>query len=286
MNTTQQNMSEFMQSSELKKNLFTLILVFGALFLIVETVLTYKKAVNYTNPNNVSYVSVTGKAEEYVKPDTLTFTITVNEEGKNVSEVTAKAAEKTNKAIDILVANGVSKDNIKLESYSVSDKYDTVIQPCAVPMSTGIKTMIAPCQTSSPTIVGQILYQTMTVRIRDIEKNANNDQRSKIISDLSAQNIKADGFTFTVYDMDAAKKAIREKAIEHAKADAKKLAKDLDVRLGKLTSFSDDNNNPYPMMSARPEAMMSKADTFASAPELVTGQQKITSNVTLTYSLK
>jgi uncharacterized protein YggE len=150
--------------------------------------------------------------------------------------------------------------------------------------------MIArPCiQTSSSKIVGQIVTQSISVKVRDIEKNANNDQRTKILSELTAENIKADNFTFTVYDMDIVKKEIREEAIKNAKIDAKKLAKDLGVRLDQLSSFSDGNAD-YPVYNMGGDMMSAKstrAESTPVAPELTPGQQKITSNVTLTYSIK
>lgn len=292
MNNISKNMNEFIQSNNLRRNLFTLILVFVALFSIAKTVLTYKEAVSFKNPTSVNYISVNGKAEKYIKPDTLTFNITVNEEGKDVSEATAKVTSKIDKAIAVLTANGVDKDNIKLEYYNVSDKYDTVTSPCAYPtmepamMKT---TMVsAPCATTSSKIVGQIVTQSMVVKVRDIEKNANNDQRTKILSELTAQNIKADNFAFTVYDIDIVKKEIREEAIKNAKEDAKKLAKDLGVRLDDLSSFSD-NNGDYPIYGMGGDMMSAKSarvEAAPSAPELTPGQQKITSNVTLTYSIK
>lgn len=287
------NLTEFIESNNLRKNLATLILVFVALFLIVQTVLTYKEAVSFKNPNSVNYISVSGKAEEYIKPDTLTFYITVNEEGKDISEATTKVTNKVDKAIAILTANGVNKDNIKLEAYNVTDKYDSITSPCAYPTmeSAMIKTTMiaAPCiQTTSSKIVGQIVTQSISVKIRDIEKNANNDQRTKILSELNAQNIKADNFAFTVYDIDVVKKQIREEAIKNAKIDAKKLAKDLGVKLDQLSSFSD-NNGDYPIFGMGGDMMNVKSarpESAPSAPELTPGQQKVTSNVTLTYSIK
>lgn len=292
MNNIKQNFTDLIQSSNLRKNLFTLILVFIALFLIVKTVLTYKEAVNYKNPNNVSYITVTGKSEIYVKPDTLTFNININEEGKDNAEVTKKVAEKEKKAIEILKANGIKEENIKLQGYSTQDKYETVTAPCAYPslsVDVKIQPMIArPCESTNSKIVGQTITETMEVKIRDIDKNANGEARTKIITELSAQNIKADGFSFVVYDVDAIRKQMREKAIENARLDAKKLVKELGVRLDQLTSFSDNGN--YPMYSASSDAMMSSKTMSGyqapSAPELTPGQQKIVSDVSLTYSIR
>lgn len=292
MNNLQQNITEFVQSNNLRRNIATLILVFIALFLVAKTVLTYKEAVSFENPNNINYISVNGKAEKYIVPDTLTFNITIREEGRDVADVTAKAKGKTEKAIAILVANGVSKENIKTENYNISDKYENVATPCAYPtmMKVGISASIAPCEVTNSKIVGQILTQTTIVKIRDIEKNANNDQRTKIIGELSAENIKADGFNFTVYDIEAVQKEIREEAIKNAKEDAKRLARALGVHLDELSSFSDNAQPPYPLYGGAAYDTMStksaRPEMAPVAPELTPGQQKITSNVTLTYSIR
>lgn len=295
MNKKSNNIIEFIELNNLRKNLATLIFVFIALFLIVQTVLTYKQAVSFKNPNMSNYINVNGKAEEYVIPDTLIFNININEEGKDISEATLKAKNKNEKAIAILVANGIDKENIKLENYSVIDKYENVSEPCASVSSEMIKVngvtpvlTTAPCQVSNSKIVGQILNQTMSVKIRDIEKNADNEKRTKIIGELAKENIKADGFNFTVYDIESVQKNIREKAIKNAKEDAKKLAKDLGVRLDELSSFSDNTSPAYPMYASSDSMSVKSArdEMSPQAPELTPGQQKITSNVTLTYSIK
>lgn len=293
MTNIEHNFIDYIQSNNLRKNLFTAILIFAALFLLVKTVLTYKEAVDYKNINNVSYITVIGKSEKYVKPDTLSFNIVINEEGKDNAEATQKVADKEKKAIEILKANGVKEEDIKLQGYNTQDKYENVTTPCDYgtirPMiaTTNSVKAIAPCGSTNSKIVGQIITQSIEVKIRDIEKNADNEKRQKIMSELSAQNIKADGFTFVVYDLDVVKKEIRAEAIQNAKNDAKKLAKDLDVKLDDLTSFSD--NNVYPMYGMGGDAMMAKSarvESMPSVPELTPGQEKVTVTVSLTYSIK
>lgn len=288
----QQNFIEYIQSNNLRKNLFTTILVFVAMFLIVKTVLTYKEAVNYKNINNVSYITVSGKAEEYLRPDTLSFNIIINEEGKNNAEATQKVAEKNKKAIEILKANGVKEEDIKSQAYNTQDKYENVSTPCdygvirpMVATNNNIKA-IQPCGSTNSKIVGQIITQNMEVKIRDIAVNADTDKRQKIMSELAAQNIKADNFNFTVYDIDSIKKELRAEAIKNAKADAKKLAKELGVRLDELNSFSDNNAYPVAYGSDMMMAKSARVESAPSAPELSPGQEKIVSNVSLTYSIK
>lgn len=294
MTNIENNFIDYIKSSNLRRNLFTTILAFLALFLIAKTVLTYKEAVDYKNINNISFITVTGKAEEYLIPDTLAFNITINEEGKNNAEATQKVANKEKKAIEILKSNGVKEEDIKLQGYNTQDKYENVSTSCeygkVMPMIATTNTVkaIAPCSTTSSKIVGQIITQTIEVKIRDISKNADNDKRQKIMSELSAQNIKADNFAFTVYDLDSVKKELRAEAIKNAKLDAKKLSKDLGVKLDELTSFSDNNNYPMYGMGGDMATMKSVRAEMApvSAPELTPGQEKVTVNVSLTYSIK
>ena len=295
MTNIQNNFTEWIKADNFRKHLFTTILIFIALFLIVETVLTYKKAIDYKNTTNLNYITATGKAEEYIKPDTLTFNILVNEDGKDVVEATKKVADKVNKAVNILKANGVEENNIKLQSYNIQDKYENVSTPCRygniqpmIPV-TGVVKSFAPisnCQTTNSKIVGQTITQSIEVKIRDIEKNADNDKRTKIINDLTAQNIKADNFTFTVFNIDNIKKGIRDRAIKDAKEDAKRLAKELGVKLDELTSFSENGGGYNPYVSARATDMYESKAASPVAPELPTGQEKIISNVSLTYSIK
>jgi uncharacterized protein YggE len=209
---------------------------------------------------------------------------------------------KHKKANSILKANGVKDENIKLGSYNVQDKYENTGATCSpggpVPSyapSTGVKTMMynnvqpiyAPiCQPGNQKIVGQTITQIITVKIPDIATNADNDTRSKIISQLSAENIKADGFAFTVYDTDTLTKNIRQEAIQNAQADAKRLAKDLGVKLEGVTSFSENGGGYTPYMMSAKMSDSSAENSAPSAPELSPGQQKITSNVTLTYSIR
>ena len=76
----------------------------------------------------------------------------------------------------------------------------------------------------------------------------------------------------------------RAKAIDQAKSKADALAKALGVRLVRIVSFSENGSNPspirYDLMSA---GVSSKAGTV---PEISTGEQKITSNVNITYEIE
>ncbi|MES2622814.1 MAG: SIMPL domain-containing protein [Patescibacteria group bacterium] len=283
---------QWLQATPLRKGLLSTILIFVALAMVAKTVLLFKQAAHVgVSDDYPQSVTVTGKAEEYVQPDTLQFNISINEEGKNVTEATTKASDKTKQAIAVLKANGVEEKNIKTTNYSVSDKYDSVSQPCPVASISpaGDMRTIAPCTNTTSQIVGAIVYQTLEVKIRDIAKNATTDQRAKLVGELAAANVKTDGFTFTVFDLDAVKARVRAEAIQKAKDDARVLARNLGVNLRTISGFSEQGEGGYaPYMSARAESavMMKDAAMPVPAPQLPAGEQKVTSVITLTYLIK
>ena len=102
---------------------------------------------------------------------------------------------------------------------------------------------------------------------------------------FQAQPCRVSGPDLSIDDVDAIKVDAREKAIADAKAQAEVLAEQLGVRLGKIVSFSESGNENYPMyMSARADVAMSGK----AAPEanIATGEQTITSNVSITYKIR
>jgi uncharacterized protein YggE len=296
MNETQNTQSTCMawlQATPFRKNITTLIFVFIALALIAKTVLLFRQASHVGQGDNYPQsITVTGKSEMFVKPDTLQFTVSVNEDGKDVAEATAKATEKISQAIAILKANGVEEKNIKTTNWTTSDKYESVSQGCAVSVTSqyapSMRPAIVPppCITASQ-IVGATVYQTLEVKIRDIDTNATVEKRGKLVAELAQANIKTEGFVFTVFDLDEVKKQVREEAIAKAKADAKMLARQLGVSLPKVIGFSEQDAGYNPYMSARADMVAgSKEASMVPPVELPTGEQKVTSVVNLTYLLK
>ena len=99
---------------------------------------------------------------------------------------------------------------------------------------------------------------------------------------------QAGGISFSVDNPDEIKAQARTKAIEKAKAKAQVLADNLGMKLVKLTSFSEDSSTPYSRYSMMEKANFDDGRGGAvSAPMPVpTGEQEITSSVTLTYELR
>ena len=100
---------------------------------------------------------------------------------------------------------------------------------------------------------------------------------------LEVQNIN--GPAFGLDDATAGYDAAREDAIAKARAQAKLLAKQLGVRLGKIVNFSESSGGyAYPMYAlGMGGAMDSKS---APTPELPVGENTYSASVSVTYEIR
>ncbi len=82
----------------------------------------------------------------------------------------------------------------------------------------------------------------------------------------------------------------REKAVNDAKAKAKILSKTLGVKLDTIVNFYENGDGAYPIMyrseMSADTKVMNMAGSASVAPSLPTGENKIVSNVTITYEVR
>jgi uncharacterized protein YggE len=252
--------------------------VIGAMVIFLAIVSGYfaVKLVNEVKQNKYIGAGVTpgstlvidGKGEVNAVPDVATETINIREEGKTSKEASDKVAIKEKKALDFLASMNIEKKDIKTTYNSVNPKYEYSSMPCTQ----------YSCPPSKQTIVGYEAMETITVKIR------NTDDTGKITQGLSGVGVELSGPNFAIDDEDALKAQAREKAIADAKSKKEILERELGVKLGRIVSFSE-NSGGYPMYYSRSGMMDAKAES-APAPELPTGENKITSNVSITYEIQ
>ncbi len=216
-------------------------------------------------------VSVTGKGETYVKPDIASFNYTVLEEGKTATEAQTKATAKTNAVLDALKKADIPEKDVKTISYNMYPKYEYSNAVCT-PYS---------CPPSKSVLVGYEVNQSIEVKVRNIEKAGD---MLALVGGLNVSNVS--GLSFVVDDMEAAKAEIRKQAIKDAKEKAKVLAKELGVKFDRIMSFYETGQDAYPpMMSGSYEGAAYEFDAKV-APKLPAGENKLTTMVTITYSIK
>ena len=274
-----------------KKYIFNSVLavfIILAIFLGVKSVNALKEY-SYigrgTYASNV--VTVSGKGEVTVIPDVGSFYFSVVEEAKTVKEAQDNASKKSNDIISAVKAMGVEEKDIKTTGYNVYPKYDYSRTVCpqvqAVDSYGGTSGSVGisyPCYNGKEVLTGYEVSQTITIKVR---KTADAGAILTKVGSLGASNIS--GLDFIVDDQDAALAEARDKAISDAKAKAKILSKSLGIRLSKIVNFYESGNGPiyYGMGSADMKTLSSEPSV---APQIPTGENKIISNVTITYEVE
>lgn len=245
-----------------------------ALFLLISSLKALKEfryvGSGVTASNTIS---VSGMGEVFAVPDMATFSVTVREEAKDVSTAQDAATKKSNAIFDYLKGAGVEEKDIKTTNYSVNPKYE---------YSQGVCTQYS-CPPSKQALVGFEVYQTFEVKVKDPKK------AGELLSGVGSKGAsEVSGLSFTIEDEDQLKSDAREEAIEDAEAKAEELADQLGVKIVRVVGFNE-NEGGYPIYYAKSMAMADGrggASEAAPAPALPTGENKITSNVNITYEIR
>lgn len=257
-------------SSKLNQLLFTLVLAGAGIALLVFAYTTLKQQAQWGGPMTIN---VTGKGEVSAKPDVAQFSFSVRADAPTASEAQKKSAESINALTAYLKENTIEDKDIKTEGYNMNPKFKYETRPCA---------LNSYCPPGEQIPDGFEVYQTVTVKVRDIDKSGT---LLGGVGDKGATDIS--GLTFTIDDEDILKAEARELAIEDAKVNAEKLASSLNVRIVKMMGYYEDTpampmyNYGGPMM----DSMSAKAE-MAPAPSIPTGENETVSNVTITYEVK
>jgi uncharacterized protein YggE len=219
------------------------------------------------NDKVVNTISFSGKGEVVVKPDIATVSFGVTAENLDVAKAQTEATTKMNKIIDLLKTKSVAEKDIKLTNYSIYPRYDY------------LRVEIYP-YTGKQTLAAYVVSQTVEVKIRDISK------AGEILSGVGEYGVTdVSGLTFTVDKEESVKDQARDLAIEDAKTQARILAKSLGVRLVRITSFSEGGN--YPIYYEMNKSMaLGVGGGDAVVPQVPMGENKITSNVSITYEIR
>lgn len=259
------------QQSTLFTRYIPLTLIMGSLFLFVLTLNALKenRTIGSTSiPSNV--ISVSGTGEAFVVPDIATFSFGASATGKNVADAQAQVTTIINQALAKVKALGVAEKDIQTSDYSANPKYE---------YTSGVCTSGGVCKPSTQTLVGYEVNETITIKVRKVE------DAGTILGAVGGTGVtNVSGLSFAVDNRDAVERQAREKAITDAKTKANALAKDLGVSLVRIVSFNE-NGGGMPIMYQAKD-MMSVSAGSAPAPSVPVGENKIQSNVTITYEIR
>lgn len=216
-------------------------------------------------------IMVSGEGEVLTKPDIASFSFTVEKESLNVAEAQSGSAKIVNDILAELKKLGVADKDVKTLGYNIYPRYEYV--------SGGVSYEYYPVNGGKRELAGYVVSQTIEVKVRQIA------DAGKIISsigEMGAANLS--GLSFSVDKEEEFTAEARQEAIADAQSKAKILAKDLGVTLVRITSFSESSNYPGPIYYTK------SAEAYGAGggvtPEVPSGENRIVSNVTLTYEIR
>lgn len=222
----------------------------------------------YSGPTTIS---VTGEGEVTAVPNIGEFSFSVQEEGEEAPNVQSVAAEKINSIIKYLKDAGVEEKDIKTEYYNLTPKYRYEQKPCVMGMY---------CPPGEQVQDGYTVNQSVRVKVHDLER------AGELISAVGERGVSyISGLSFTIDDESELKAEARESAIADAKEKAELLARQLGVRLDRMTGYYEDDG-PRPYYGVGGDMVKVAAMEEAVAPDLPTGENIITSRVTITYQVR
>jgi uncharacterized protein YggE len=240
----------------------------GTAFLVTKTI---KEIGGANDAGAQNTITVSGKGEAFAIPDIGMLSFDVSAEALTVDKAQADVTARMNDIIAYLKTMKISKDDIKTTNYNIYPRYE-YNQKC---LANGI------CPVNgTQVLVGYNVSHSVQVKIRKTE------DAGIVLAGLGSRKVtNISGLTFMVENDKAVTEEARAKAIKDAKDQAKVLARDLGVRLVAIVSFSESGNYPVPYYS-KGMAMDSRVSNEAVAPEIPTGENKITSNVSITYEIR
>lgn len=254
----------------------------GALFLLILTIsavtLLVLRLAQPPNDYAGRTITVSATGDAYQTPDIAEFSYTVRKEGKSVSETQSEVTKQSNAVMVSLKAIGVKSEDIQTQNISANPKYEWQNKP-----NTCLPNSYCPPDGKN-VLVGYESSVTTSVRIRDL------DLAGKILAILGDANVSdIQGPQFTTDDPDKAMSEARNEALARARLKARDMATAMDVRLGRVVSFNENQGGGYPVpMYAGMEKSMSMDAVAVSAPtiEVQTGQNKVSVTVNVIYRIK
>ncbi len=249
------------------RTLFAIALVAAIAALAAYAYTTFKySSYIYGGPTTIT---VEGEGEVFARPDVATFNFGVTAEAADASAAQEQSALAMNEITSYLTEQGIADGDIKTTNYNLSPRYEYVQRDGQI-CGPGF------CPPGERQLAGYTVNQTIEVKLRDTE-NAGN-----VISGVGERGATdISGLRFTIDDESALQAEARANAIADAQEKARQLADDLDVRIVKLRGFWENNQPQYGY--GGDGRMMESASV---APDVPTGENTITSRVSVTYEIR
>lgn len=219
-------------------------------------------------------ISVSGYGEVFAVADIATFSFSVVSQKSTVAAAQQDATAKINAISAYLKEQGVEAKDLQTTDYNVYPQYD--YQSAVCPAS-------GYCPPGRQVLRGYEVRQTTSVKVRDLAKAGD------LLAGVGTKGAtEVSSLAFTFDDPQQSQDEARAEAIADAKEKANELARQLGVSIVRVVSFDESGGTPGPYPYAKLESATAGrgAADAAVAPQLEVGQNKVTSNVSVTYEIR
>ena len=249
------------------KLLFIPILIISILGSIYLGVLTRNslKEHNYIGVSEEKRHSITinGEGEVIGTPDVVTIQLGLVTEKISIDEAQAENTKTMNEIIEKLKnEHNVEKKDMQSSNYNISPRYDW--------------------NGGKRELKGYTVSQNLNLKIRKM------DRINEVLKLAGRHNLnQVNNLQFLIDDPEELRQEARIKAIQNAKEKAENLAEIMDVKLGKVLSFSESGGSPiYPIMKNYALAEDMTAGRGGEAPSIEAGSTNIKIYATVEYEIK
>ncbi len=207
-------------------------------------------------------IRVSGEAERAMAPDMAIMQLTVTREAKTAREALDANSAAMTEVIRAMRKQGVAERDLQTSNFSIQPRY---VYP-------------KPRNEKPPEIVGYVVRNGLTVRVRDL------DDVGKLLDQSVTLGVNEGGhIQFSNEDPEEVLAKARAAAVKDALARAETLAEAADVDLGDILSISEESYNPQPY---RAERMMASGAVADSVPvPVAAGENRYRVMVHLTIAI-
>lgn len=209
-------------------------------------------------------VSATGTAD--LAPDMAVIHLTVLREAERAREALDANTAAMNDVLEAMRAEGIEERDLQTANFNIQPRY-VYPEP-----RDGVR--------PEPRIVGYQVSNSLTVRIRDLD-------RLGVILDTSVTLgvNQGGGISFTNDDPSAAIDEARAQAVRNAMTQAETLTEAAGVGLGRILSISEQSSPPGPIPMMERAEMAMAADEAAPVP-VAAGENSYRVTVNVTFELE
>lgn len=213
------------------------------------------------NEEPVPRIMVTGEGSVDIAPDMAVLMLSVNREAPTAREALTANSAAMSKVLAAMTGLGIDKRDLQTANFDIQPRYTNPNRQ-------------ANGSAQAPKLVGYIVRNSLSVRVRDISRVG------EVLDTSVTLGVNEGGsILFTNDDPSAAITQARTRAMQEALAKARTLADAADVELGNVLEISEQNYSP------RAQPMMAKAMMMDSAESVPISAGENTYSVTVSVSL-